>query len=378
MKFSSTVAIAALLGTTVEEVSAIRRHHHHHTEELYAQLEKVDDIEAKDPKFAELKKKEMALKEQIAEAEEPKELTEEEEKEKFEKEELPKMELEGKKVGNKNQIKMLEKKLDAIEKEKKNPTGEVATASEGELKKKLEAAVQEKAKLDSTVIETTAAVDNEVKAKVKDLKEQLAKVNEQEAAESAQLRKVRDKLSSMLDVKEAEPGANMKGGFEGGDKKKADLSGYKENLAKIEKEEEEVEAKKEAREAAIANVPKNPVVEASEKAEEEFAAQDKAKKIAEITKQAADMEKMKKKMEDIQKRAKSGKEELSKSPDAKSTAEKPLNDEAWTANMDTTAPHFLEGYLQTEVDMLKRQLAQVEAREEDSDSDSDSSSSDSD
>ena len=375
MKFANIVAIAALLDTTVEEVSAIRRHHHHHTGDLYAQLDKVDDIEAKDPKFAALKKKEMDLKEQIEEATEPKELTEEEEKEKFEKEELPKMELEGKKVGNKNKIKMLEKKLDAIEKEKKNPTGEVAVASEGELKAKLDAEIKEKAILDSTTIETTAAVDNEVKAKVKDLKEQLAKVTEAETAESNQLKKVRDKISSMVDVKEAEPGANMKGaGLEGGEKKKADLSGYKENLAKIEKEEAEVEAKKEAREAAIANVPKNPVVEASEKAEEEFAAQDKANKIAAITKQAAEMDKMKKKMEDIQKRAAAGKEELAKSPENKKTAEKPLNDEAWTANMDTTAPHFLEGYLQTEVDMLKRQLAQVEAREEESD---DSSSTDS-
>merc|ERR1712227_873878 len=115
----------------------------------------------------------------------------------------------------------------------------------------------------------------------------------------------------------------------------------------------------------IENVPKNPVVEASEKAEEEFAAQDKANKIAAITKQNAELEAMKNKMEAIQKRAKAGKEELAKSPENKKTAEKPLNDEAWTANMDTTAPHFLEGYLQTEVDMLKRQLAQVEANEED-------------
>lgn len=184
MKFANIIAIAALLGTSVEEVVAVRRHHHHHTGAIYAQLAKVDDIEAKDPKFAELKKKADAIKDQIEEAEEPKELTEEEEKEKFEKEELPKMELEGKKVNAKNQIKMLEKKLDTIEKEKKNPTGEVAVASEGALKEKLEAVKVEKAKLDSTVIETTAAVDNEVKAKVKDLKEQLAKVEEQEATES--------------------------------------------------------------------------------------------------------------------------------------------------------------------------------------------------
>lgn len=119
-------------------------------------------------------------------------------------------------------------------------------------------------------------------------------------------------------------------------------------------------------------------MEASEKAEEEFAAQDKANKIAAIVKQNAEMEAMKNKMKSIQNRAAAGKEELAASPDNKKTAEKPLGDEAWTANMDTTAPHFLEGYLQVEVDQLKRQLAQVEAREEDSDSDSDSDSSDSD
>ena len=71
-----------------------------------------DDIIVKDPKVAALTKKANALKEEIAEATEPKELTEEEEKEKFEKEELPKMELEGKKVANKNSIKMYTKKLE--------------------------------------------------------------------------------------------------------------------------------------------------------------------------------------------------------------------------------------------------------------------------
>ena len=378
MKFANIIAVAALLGTSVEEVVAVRRHHHHHTSAIYAQLAKVDDIEAKDPKFAELKKKADAIKDQIEEATEPKELTEEEEKEKFEKEELPKMELEGKKVNAKNQIKMLEKKLDTIEKEKKNPTGEVAVASEGALKEKLEAVKAEKGKLDATVIETTAAVDNEVKAKVKDLKEQLAKVEEQEATESNQLKKVRDKIAQVVDTKEYKPDPTKKGGFEDPEAKKPDTSAFKANLAKIEKEEEEKEAKVEARKEAIKNVAKNPVVEASEAAEEEFAAQDKANKIAAIVKQNAEMEAMKNKMKSIQNRAKAGKEELAASPDNKKTAEKPLNDEAWTANMDTTAPHFLEGYLQVEVDQLKRQLAQVEAREGDSDSDSSDSDSDSD
>lgn len=83
-------------------------------------------------------------------------------------------------------------------------------------------------------------------------------------------------------------------------------------------------------------------------------------------------------MKAIQQRAMGAKADAAQSPDAKKTAEKPLGDEAWTANMDTTAPHFLEGYLQTQVNDIKRQLAQVEAHEQESDSDSDSDSSDSD
>ena len=77
-------------------------HHHHHRRPNLVGLGKVEDLEKNDPKFAALQKKASALKEEIEEAEDPKELTEEEEKEKFEKETLPKMELDGKKVNNAN------------------------------------------------------------------------------------------------------------------------------------------------------------------------------------------------------------------------------------------------------------------------------------
>jgi hypothetical protein len=53
----------------------------------------------------------------------------------------------------------------------------------------------------------------------------------------------------------------------------------------------------------------------------------------------------------------------------------PGSDEAWVANMPG---HLLEGYIQTQVQDIRRQLAQVEAQDSDSDSDSDSSGSDSD
>ena len=90
---------------------------------------------------------------------------------------------------------------------------------------------------------------------------------------------------------------------------------------------------------------------------------------------------MENKMAEIRNRAKNGKaavaEAESGKPQNPKEAPKPLTDEAWTANMDTVAPHFFN--LQMEIDNIKNQLAQVEDREQDDDSDSDdSSSSDSD
>jgi hypothetical protein len=49
------------------------------------------------------------------------------------------------------------------------------------------------------------------------------------------------------------------------------------------------------------------------------------------------------------------------------------NAELWTANMPQ---EYLEGYIQTQVNDIRHQLAQIEAREQDSDSDSSDSDSD--
>jgi Fe2+ or Zn2+ uptake regulation protein len=56
------IAIAALLGSSVEEVYAIRRHHHHSHHNML-QTEKVDDMQTKDPKFAALQKKKKDIEE---------------------------------------------------------------------------------------------------------------------------------------------------------------------------------------------------------------------------------------------------------------------------------------------------------------------------
>ena len=68
-------------------------------------------------------------------------------------------------------------------------------------------------------------------------------------------------------------------------------------------------------------------------------------------------------------------DKMAKKAAVKDTIKKgPFSDEAWVANMPG---HLLEGYIQTQVQDIRRQLAQVEAQD-DSDSDSDSSGSDSD
>lgn len=88
--------------------------------------------------------------------------------------------------------------------------------------------------MDSTVVEKSTAVDNETKAKVKELKEELAKVEAAKEVEVTQLKKVRDNLSKVVDTKDYTPDpAKMTGGFEDGPEKKKDLSEFKKNLAKI-------------------------------------------------------------------------------------------------------------------------------------------------
>lgn len=86
-----------MLNASVEEVAARHHRHHHHSRPHLVQMDKIDDIHTKDPKFAELQKKKLDVQNQIDELTEDKPLTEEEEKEKFEKD-LKGLELEGKKV----------------------------------------------------------------------------------------------------------------------------------------------------------------------------------------------------------------------------------------------------------------------------------------
>jgi len=132
-------------------------------------------------------------------------------------------------------------------------------------------------------------------------------------------------------------------------------------LEKILKEEEELEEKKEAHKEALKNVPKNPVVEASEIAEEQAVEDMKAKRIQNYV--------------DSQNLL----EELAKKDAARKAAQKAHdaliggNAELWTANMPAK---YLEGYLQTEINDVKQQLAEVISKEADSDSDSSDSDSD--
>jgi len=133
-------------------------------------------------------------------------------------------------------------------------------------------------------------------------------------------------------------------------------------LAAIIKEEEAKEDFIEARKAKMDEYPKNPAVEAAEIAEE---AAEEAKK----EKFKEDFEAEQKLMESLEAK-KAAKKKAAKEQAAllKNSAE------LWTANMPS---EYLEGYIQTQVNDIRHQLAQVEAREQDSDSsDSDSDSDD--
>jgi len=143
-------------------------------------------------------------------------------------------------------------------------------------------------------------------------------------------------------------------------KPKPDLSAFKANLAKIEKEEEAREEFIENRKAEQAATPKNPFVEASELAEE-AAAEAKAKALA------AEVE-----ADRLAAEAAAAKEAKRKANAAARETALKNSGELWTANMPED---YLSGYIQTQVQDIRRQLAQVEQRE-DSDSDSDSDSDD--
>jgi len=69
-------------------------------------------------------------------------------------------------------------------------------------------------------------------------------------------------------------------------------------------------------------------------------------------------------------------DKMKKKNEVKAVTKKgPHSDEQWVANMPGT---YLEGYIQTQVADIRRQLAQVEAQDSDSDSDSSGDDSDSD
>lgn len=145
------------------------------------------------------------------------------------------------------------------------------------------------------------------------------------------------------------------------DPPKKDTTAYQKNLEKIMKEEEELEEKKEAIEAAKKDVPKNPVVEASEAAEEAHVEQVKSERIQKYEDAQKLLEDLAAKQAEFKKRQKANEAKISGSA------------ELWTANMPEK---YLDGYLQTEIDDVKQQFAQILNQEGDSDSDSDSSDSD--
>jgi len=358
MKLSSVIAIAALLGASVDEVAAIRRHHHHHRPHL-VQIGKVDDIHTNDPKFAELQKKKVALQDAIEEETGPKELTEEEEKEKFEKE-LKGLEREGEKVKAASQLKDAKKSLAKLVEEEK-----LEGTKQGAKKAKLEAMIPALEEKQATLATETVAEDtgpaNEETEKVKDLKKSLKSVEAQQKSEEIALDRVQDKLKSMFDEKPKEPEVDLTNPVMVEKKKKPDLSAFKANMAKIDAEEEEREKFLEDKAAAKAAEPKNPAVEASELAEE--AAQEAKEKAAAAAKEA----------EEAAAAEKAAKLAAHKAAAKERDATIRASGELWTANMPG---EYLEGYVQTKVNEIRYQLAQIEARENDSDSDSDSDSSD--
>lgn len=132
-------------------------------------------------------------------------------------------------------------------------------------------------------------------------------------------------------------------------------------MAAIIKEEEEKEEKIEARKAMLESYPKNPAVEASEIAQEAADEAAKQKYKDDFEDQQKLLDSFEAKKADKKKAAKEN-ENLYKN-----------NAELWTANMPQ---QYLEGYIQTQVNDIRHQLAQIEAREQDSDSDSSDSDSD--
>ena len=191
----------------------------------------------------------------------------------------------------------------------------------------------------------------------------MADVEAKQAKEVKALENVRQKIASVVDEPKApepeytdkhEPTAEEKA-------KAAKLDTYKAAVAQIEKEEEAKEAFLEAKAAEKAAIPKNPAVEAAE------AAQDAADEAA-MAKAKADAE-----AEEAEKAAKEAKKKADAAKAAAARSKAMENAEVWTSNMPE---HLLEGYVQTQVNDIRRQLAQVNAHDDASDSDSSDSDDD--
>jgi colicin import membrane protein len=211
----------------------------------------------------------------------------------------------------------------------------------------------------SAEIKALGGEDSDVKAekstKVKELEAEIQKVEESQQKEIKVLEKVKEKLTTVIDgPKEVEdPVSNPK--------PKKSTAAYEANLKKIQAEEDAREEAIEARKASLEAVPANPVVAQAEAAEKAWQEESRAKQIEEL--------KAKEKEEE--------EEEARKKAAKIRAAEKDKllkeNDEIWTANMPE---QYLKSFVQTQVDSMRHQLAQIEAREGDSDSDSSDSDSD--
>jgi len=266
------------------------------------------------------------------------------------------LEREGDRVKAKTQIADATKSLKKLEEEEK----ETGQAQSGKKEKLKEMIAKNEEKLTTTADEGVAEeaeVNKEKEEKIKDLKKSLADVEQKQAKEVKALEAVRQTIASKVDEPKApepvytdkhEPTAEEKA-------KAAKLDTYKAAVAQIEKEEEAKEAFLEARAAEKAAIPKNPVVEASEAAQE-------AADEAAFAKRKADYE-----AEEAEKAAAEAKKKASAAKAAAARSKAMENAEVWTSNMPE---HYLEGYIQTQVNDIRRQLAQVNAHDDDSDSDS--------
>lgn len=120
--------------------------------------------------------------------------------------------------------------------------------------------------LAAATVKAKAEPDAEKVAQVKDLQKTLKDIQQKQDKEAKELKNVSEQLHKIVDTKEKvfEPTNPI----DEDEKPKPDLTPFKKNLAKIQKEEDEKEEIIEARAEAKKAYPKNPAVEASEIAEE--------------------------------------------------------------------------------------------------------------